>query len=111
MKNQDWNILESIEAVRNAAEKNQLSVVKTNDVEKALTNLNEYFNTTETQTIILCAAIGYYFEENGDPCEYKNLAHFFDVSIMQLLLHNKDFLELKNKALIVKPEEKNLSIS
>ena len=107
MKNQDWNILESIEAVRNAAEKNQLSVVKTKDVEKALTNLNEYFNTTETQTIILCAAIGYYFEENGDPCEYKNLARFFDVSIMQLLLHNKDFLELKNKALIVKPEEKS----
>ena len=105
MEKIEWNILKNIETVKNAAQNNQFSLVKTKQVEAALNDLNEYFDTTETQTVILCAAIGFYFEENENQIEYKNLAHFFDVSIMQILLHNKDFEELRNKQYFTKPEE------
>lgn len=105
MEKIEWNILKNIETVKNAAQNNQLSLVKTKEVEATLNNLNEYFDTTETQTVILCAAIGFYFEENDNQIEYKNLARFFDVSIMQILLHNKDFEELKSKQYFTKPEE------
>lgn len=105
MKKLEWNLLKNIETVKNAAEKNQFSLVKTPEVETALTTLNKYFETSEIQTIILCAAIGFYFEENDNLIEYKNLANFFDVSIMQILLHNKDFEELRIKQYFTKPED------
>ncbi len=104
MKNEK-NVLQDIELVRNAAQSNQLSLVKTPQVEAALSRLNSYFSTTETQTIILCAAICFCFEENESVIEYKNLATFFDVSTMKLLLHSADFERLKELGLLAKPQE------
>lgn len=98
-------VLQDIEAVRNAAQSNQLSLVKTPQVEAALSRLNAYFSTTETQTIILCAAICFCFEENEGVIDYKNLAIFFDVSTMQLLLRSADFERLKELGYLTKPQE------
>ena len=99
------NVLLDIERVRNAAQSNQLSLVKTPEVEAALTRLNCYFSTTETQTIILCAAICFVLQENESVVEYKNLATFFDVSIMKLFLRSADFDALKELGYFTKPQE------
>lgn len=103
MKTQ-FAVLQDIEAVRNAAQNNQLSLVKTPQVEAALARLNEYFLTTESQTIILCAAICFVLEENESVIDYKNLATFFDVSTMKLLLRSADFEALKNLGYFTKPQ-------
>ncbi|MCR5763701.1 MAG: ATP-binding protein [Treponema sp.] len=104
MKTMEFNIIKDIETVRNSAEKNMLSLARTKEADAALVRLNGYFGTEEIQTVILCAAIGFYFEESGDVLEYRNLARFFDVSIMQLLLNNGDIEVLKSRQYLLNAE-------
>ena len=96
MKPSAFNVLKDIETVQNAYEKSRLLPVKTPELTAALANLTGRFSITESQAILLCAVTGYYFEENEATCEYRNIARFFDVPVMQILLRAHDIAALKS---------------
>ena len=49
---------------------------------------------------MLCGIISYYFDNHGENCSFNNLAHFFDVTVMNVIAYNEAVNSLLSKGYI-----------
>ncbi len=96
----DFNVLESISVITKKLAGSKLKIRQTQEFLKAEENLNKYFRTTTYGTWILCGIISYYFDNNGEECNFNNLASFFSVPVMSIIAYKTDVEALLSKGYI-----------
>ncbi|MCQ2604640.1 MAG: hypothetical protein MJ215_06360 [Spirochaetia bacterium] len=75
-----FNVLESISVITKKLAGSKLKIRQTQEFLKAEENLNKYFRTTTYGTWILCGIISYYFDNNGEECNFTFISfHFWQV--------------------------------
>ena len=96
---QKWNILKTIHSLLDCLVDCKLKPERTPKYQTKLQILNEYFDTNETQTWILCYAIYEHFKSNTNimPSEF---AEFLDVNVLKIAEMYKDFASLKQRKLL-----------
>lgn len=96
---QKWNILKTIHSLLDCLVECKLKPERTPKYQTKLQILNEYFDTNETQTWILCYAIYEHFKSNTNimPSEF---AEFLDVNVLKIAEMYKDFASLKQRKLL-----------
>lgn len=98
--NPNFDVLNAISILAKKLEKSKLKIRKTQQFISAEEKLNLYFNTTSRGTWVLCAMMSYYFENGGAPCNFNNLADFFDCPVMSVIAYKKDVENLLSKKYI-----------
>ena len=96
----DFNVLESISVITKKLAGSKLKIRQTQEFLKAEENLNKYFRTTTYGTWILCGIISYYFDNDGEECNFNNLASFFSVPVMSIIAYKTDVEALLSKGYI-----------
>ena len=94
-----WNILSNINTICDSIVESSLHPDRTTLYQTTLLRLNEYFNTSETQTWILCFSIYQHFRDNNKiyPSEF---ADFLSVNVLKVAAMYSDFVALRQKGLI-----------
>lgn len=94
-----WNVLSNINAICDSIVDSSLNPEQTTLYQTTLLRLNEYFNTNENQTWILCFSIYQHFRDNNQiyPSEF---ADFLSVNVLKVAAMYSDFVTLRQKGLI-----------
>ena len=94
-----WNVLSNIKTICDSIVESQLSPERNTLYQTTILRLNEYFNTTENQTWILCFAIYEHFRNNNQiyPSEY---ADFLSENVLKVAAMYSDFVTLRQKGLL-----------
>ena len=94
-----WNVLSNIKIICDSIVESQLSPERTTLYQTTILRLNEYFNTTENQTWIMCFSIYEHFRNNNQiyPSEY---ADFISVNVLRVAAMYSDFVTLRQKGLL-----------
>ena len=94
-----WNVLSNIKTICDSIVESGLSPERTTLYQTTILRLNEYFNTTENQTWILCFAVYQHFRDNNQiyPSEY---ADFLSVNVLKVAAMQSDFVTLRQKGLL-----------
>ena len=94
-----WNVLSNINAICDSIVDSSLNPERTTLYQTTLLRLNEYFNTNENQTWILCFSIYQHFRDNNQiyPSEF---ADFLSVNVLKVAAMYSDFVALRQKGLI-----------
>ncbi len=94
-----WNVLSNIKVICDSIVESRLSPKHTTLYQTTILRLNEYFNTTENQTWILCFSIYQHFSNNDQifPSEY---ADFLSVNVLRVAAMYSDFVALRQKGLL-----------
>ncbi len=94
-----WNVLSNINAICDSIVDSSLNPERTTLYQTTLLRLNEYFNTNENQTWILCFSIYQHFRDNNQiyPSEF---ADFLSVNVLKVAAMYSDFVTLRQKGLI-----------
>lgn len=94
-----WNVLSNIKTICDSIVESGLSPERTPLYQTTILRLNEYFNTTENQTWILCFAVYQHFRDNNQiyPSEY---ADFLSVNVLKVAAMYSDFVTLRQKGLL-----------
>ena len=94
-----WNVLSNINTICDSIVECGLHPERTTLYQTTLLRMNEYFNTNENQTWILCFAIYQHFRDNNQiyPSE---LADFLSVNVLKVAAMYPDFVALRQKGLI-----------
>ena len=95
-----FKVLDAISIVSKKLAKSKLQIKRTQVFTKAEEQLNSYFDTTSGGTWMLCGIISYYFDNHGENCSFNNLAHFFDVTVMNVIAYNEAVNSLLSKGYI-----------
>lgn len=95
-----FKVLDAISIVSKKLAKSKLQIKRTQAFTKAEEQLNSYFDTTSGGTWMLCGIISYYFDNHGENCSFNNLAHFFDVTVMNVIAYNEAVNSLLSKGYI-----------
>ena len=94
-----WNVLSNIKVICDSIVESRLSPKHSTLYQTTILRLNEYFNTTENQTWILCFSIYQHFSNNDQifPSEY---ADFLSVNVLRVAAMYSDFVALRQKGLL-----------
>ena len=94
-----WNVLSNINAICDSIVDSSLNPERTTLYQTTLLRLNEYFNTNENQTWILCFSIYQHFRDNNQiyPSEF---ADFLSVNVLKVAAMYSEFVALRQKGLI-----------
>ena len=94
-----WNVLSNINTICDSIVECGLHPERTTLYQTTLLRMNEYFNTNENQTWILCFAIYQHFRDNNQiyPSEF---ADFLSVNVLKVAAMYPDFVALRQKGLI-----------
>lgn len=94
-----WNVLSNIKTICDSIVESGLSPERTTLYQTTILRLQEYFNTNENQTWILCFAVYQHFRDNNQifPSEY---ADFLSVNVLKVAAMYSDFVTLRQKGLL-----------
>ena len=94
-----WNVLSNIKTICDSIVESGLSPKRTTLYQTTILRLQEYFNTNENQTWILCFAVYQHFRDNNQifPSEY---ADFLSVNVLKVAAMYSDFVTLRQKGLL-----------
>lgn len=95
-----FKVLDAISIVSKKLANSKLQIKRTQAFTKAEERLNSYFDTTSGGTWMLCGIISYYFDNHGEKCSFNDLAHFFDVTVMNVIAYNEAVNSLLSKGYI-----------
>lgn len=97
-----WNVVGAIETVCKASFKNKLKVKDGKENEKAVERLNSYLGVETLATVVFCAMVSRFFDDDDDESTYQDLASYFDVTVMTMVKHRKVLEVLAEKHYIDK---------
>lgn len=100
MKNSNkinFDALKQISTVVEKIKNSKLKVKRTQAFTTAEKRLCEYFGTSKEATWMLCAIISYYFEHNGNDCDFDDLSDFFNCPVMSIMEYKSDIDSLLSK--------------
>ena len=97
-----WNVVGAIETVCKASFKNKLKVKDGKENEKAVETLNSYLGVETLATVVFCAMVSRFFDDDDDESTYQDLASYFDVTVMTMVKHRKVLEVLAEKHYIDK---------
>ena len=93
-ENPKFDVLNAISVMSKKLANSKLKVKRTQEFTKAEEQLNAYFDTTSGGTWMLCAMISYYFDHNGEVCNFNDLSVFFGCPVMNTIAYKKDIDKL-----------------
>ena len=96
----NFDALKQISTVVEKIKSSKLKVKRTQAFTAAEKRLCEYFGTSKEATWMLCGIISYYFEHNGNDCNFDNLANFFECPVMSVMEYMADINSLLQKRYI-----------
>ena len=94
-----WNVLSNVNTICDTIVDSGLHPEQSTLYQTTLFRLNEYFNTNEIQTWILCFSIYQHFRDNNKiyPSEFSD---FLSVNVLKVAAMYSDFVALRQKGLI-----------
>ena len=95
-----FNVLSAVTTVASTLEDSKFKIKDNKTFNHAVKHLDSYFGTSSRATCILCSMISYYFDNQGETCDFNDLARFFDCSVMALISCKDDVEELMKKGYI-----------
>ena len=95
-----FNVLSAVTTVASTLEDSKFKIKDNKAFNQAVKHLDSYFGTSSRATCILCSMISYYFDNQGETCDFNDLARFFDCSVMALISCKDDVEELMKKGYI-----------
>lgn len=84
------NVIETIAAVAEKLAGSKFKVKASKSFSQAVATLNEYFETNDRQTWLLCAMLSRHFENRRKACRFSTIANFFDCSMLTVLTYRED---------------------
>lgn len=94
-----WNVISNIKTVCDAIVDSQMEPKRGTLYQTTILRLNEYFDTTETQTWIMCFGIWQHYHE-GTCCFLREFASFLSTNVLNVAEMNDDFIVLRKRNLI-----------
>ena len=95
-----FNVLSAVTTVASTLEDSKFNIKSNKAFDLAVKRLDRYFGVSSPATCILCSMISYYFDSQGETCDFNDLARFFDCSVMMLISCKDDVEELLKKGYI-----------
>ena len=95
-----FNVLSAVTTIASTLEDSRLKFKSTKVFNQAVERLDSYFGTSSPATCILCSMISYYFDNQGEPCNFNDLARFFDCPVMAVINCKDEIEELMGKKYI-----------
>ena len=96
-KSINFNVVKAIAKVSEKLKDSKLKIRKSAELTESVEKLNEYFGTDENETYMLCAIVSYCFDDMEEQCSVRDIARFFDCSIMTALTYWDDISSLVGK--------------
>ena len=95
-----FNVLSAVTTVASTLEDSKFKIKDNKTFNQAVKHLDSYFGTSSRATCILCSMISYYFDNQGESCDFRDLARFFDCSVMALISCKDEVEELMKKGYV-----------
>ena len=84
-RNVDFKVLDAISVVSKKLSDSDLKIRRTKSFSTAEEQLASYFGITGSGVWMLCAIISYYFDNQGESCNFNDIASFFNSSVMSII--------------------------
>ncbi len=94
------NAVEAISVVADKLKDSQLKPKETKEFLSAVDYLNEYFDTSERETKLLCALLSVQVNDDEEDLHFYDIANFFGCSAMTLLTYHEELETLLTKGYI-----------
>ena len=99
------NVMETIAAVTDKLEDSCFKIEESDEFSKAVEYLNEYFDTDERTTWMLCAMLALQLENEDGSFMFRGLARFFDCSMVKVLTYKPEIESLLAKRYIYNSDD------
>ena len=77
------NVIEAVASVAEQLADSKFKIKTSKEFSHAVAHLNNYFETNERQTWLLCSMLALHFENRKKPCRLNKIAHFFAKDIQK----------------------------
>ena len=94
-----WSVIKNVKGICDAIVNSHMEPKRTKLYQTTIQRLNEYFNTTEVQTWILCFGIWQHYIE-GASCYMRDFSSFMEVNVLQIAYLHDEFRALKKRGFI-----------
>ncbi len=99
-RNVDFKVLDAISVVSKKLSDSDLKIRRTKSFSTAEEQLASYFGITSGAVWMLSAIISYYFDNQGESCNFNDIASFFNSSVMSIIAYSSDIERLLTKGYI-----------